>query len=95
MITCYCILLITCLFKEIMDVEYLWFSSRPNDMNGASPHPSFLRRNLEENETADEHMVQTLANIADERLYKRVIWCKSLPLFENILVSISLVFFTK
>ena len=72
-----------------MDVEHLWFSSRPNDMNGAPPHPSFVRRNLVENNTADEHMVQTLANMADKRLYKLVKWCKSLPLFKNILVSIS------
>ena len=71
-----------------MDVEYLWFSSRPNDMTGAPPHPSFVRRNLIANNTADEHMVQTLANMADKRLYKLVKWCKSLPLFKNILVSI-------
>merc|ERR1712223_119857 len=75
------------LLKEIMDVEHLWFSSRPNDMNGAPPHPSFVRRNLVENNTADEHMVQTLANMADKRLYKLVKWCKSLPLFKHILID--------
>ena len=70
-----------------MDVEHLWFSSRPNDLSGAPPHPSFVRRTLVDNNTADEHMVQTLANMADKRLYKLVKWCKSLPLFKNILVS--------
>ena len=71
-----------------MDVEHLWFSSRPNDMIGG-PHPNFVKRSLvEHNNAADEHMVQTLANMADKRLYKLVKWCKSLPLFKNILVSI-------
>ena len=72
-----------------MDVEHLWFSSRPNDMV-VGPHPSFVGRSLVENNTTDEHMVQTLANMADKRLYKLVKWCKSLPLFKNILVSISI-----
>ena len=70
-----------------MDVEHLWFSSRPNEMVNGGSHPSFVGRSLVENNTADEHMVQTLANMADKRLYKLVKWCKSLPLFKNILVS--------
>lgn len=87
------IILKTFLTQEIMDVEHLWFSSRPNDMSGAPPHPSFVRRTLVDNNTADEHMVQTLANMADKRLYKLVKWCKSLPLFKNILVSINSLYF--
>ena len=75
-----------------MDVEHLWFSSRPNDMVGGPPARghSFVARSLVENNTSDEHMVQTLANMADKRLYKLVKWCKSLPLFKNILVSTSI-----
>lgn len=34
-----------------------------------------------------EDIVQTLTMMADQRLYKLVKWCKSLPLFKNILVS--------
>ena len=30
--------------------------------------------------------------MADQRLYKLVKWCKSLPLFKNIMVSLSLYF---
>lgn len=36
---------------------------------------------------AGEDIVQTLTMMADQRLYKLVKWCKSLPLFKNILVS--------
>jgi len=57
-----------------MDVEHLWFSSQPHE--GTS------------HEDLDESMVQTLAEMADKRLYKLVKWCKSLPLFKNILVSL-------
>jgi len=35
----------------------------------------------------EDEMVQTLANMADKRLYKLVKWCKSLPLFKNILID--------
>jgi hypothetical protein len=33
-----------------------------------------------------EDMVQTLTMMTDQMLYKLVKWCKSLPLFKNILV---------
>ena len=36
-----------------------------------------------------EDIVQTLTRMADQRLYKLVKWCKSLPLFKNILVSVA------
>jgi len=61
-----------------MDVEHLWFSSRPND--ASNRHSNHLTN-------SDENMVQTLADMADKRLYKLVKWCKSLPLFKNILVN--------
>jgi hypothetical protein len=35
-----------------------------------------------------EDMVQTLTMMTDQMLYKLVKWCKSLPLFKNILVSL-------
>lgn len=34
-----------------------------------------------------EDIVQTLTRMADQRLYKLVKWCKSLPLFKNILID--------
>ena len=63
-----------------MDVEHLWFSSHPSDVTDrhVSGHGP--------NSAADDGMVQTLAEMADKRLYKLVKWCKSLPLFKNILV---------
>ena len=65
-----------------MDVEHLWFSSHPSDVT--ERHVSGHVTN-----SADEGMVQTLAEMADKRLYKLVKWCKSLPLFKNILVTIT------
>lgn len=60
-----------------MDCEHLWFSNQPND---------FAQTNLNLDHSEDDAMVQTLAHLADKRLYKLVKWCKSLPLFKNILV---------
>ncbi len=61
------------LIQEIMDVEHLWFSTRAH---GEAPTEL----------ASEESMVQTLTNMADRRLFKLVKWCKSLPLFKNILV---------
>lgn len=58
-----------------MDVEHLWFSIKPNEHSTREIEPG-------------ENMVQTLTNMADKRLFKLVKWCKSLPLFKNILVGI-------
>ena len=73
-----------------MDVEHLWFSNQPS--NRGSSHfsqPINIENRVEqEEEEEEEQMVQTLANMADKRLYKLVKWCKSLPLFKNILVSV-------
>ncbi len=60
-----------------MDVEHLWFS-KPNE---------HVSNRLNGNENSSGDMVQTLTNMADRRLFKLVKWCKSLPLFKNILVS--------
>jgi len=35
----------------------------------------------------EDDLVQTLTMMADQRLYKLVKWCKSLPLFKNILID--------
>ena len=65
-----------------MDVEHLWFSQTgggggdPPAISGGGP-----------GDVEDDPLVQTLANMADKRLYKLVKWCKSLPLFKNIVVS--------
>jgi hypothetical protein len=68
-------------FKEIMDVEHLWFSS------STRPQEKDMELTMEETISPEENMVQTLTNMADKRLFKLVKWCKSLPLFKNILVS--------
>ncbi len=41
-----------------------------------------------EGEDGDNNNPQNLTVMADKRLYKLVKWCKSLPLFKNILVSL-------
>lgn len=63
------------LLQEIMDVEHLWFSGKPFEAGGHWDSPK-----------SDRPGVQTLTLMADKRLYKLVKWCKSLPLFKNILV---------
>jgi hypothetical protein len=71
-----------------MNVEHLWFSSKP--LQHPEPDTSRLSDHLDAVGAADsteEDMVQTLTVMADKRLYKLVKWCKSLPLFKNILVS--------
>ena len=67
-----------------MEVEYLWFTSQSEDVD-VLPVKESKGNGLESQE---ESMVQTLTNMADRRLFKLVKWCKSLPLFRNILVSL-------
>lgn len=74
------------LLKEIMDVEHLWFSKRPNDMSNRGG-PAVVNSSTDSGSNgSDDNMVQTL-NMADRRLFKLVKWCKSLPLFKNILID--------
>lgn len=80
-----------------MDVEHLWFSgSRAMERNSlggsvsnlagsSSPSVSSLAGDSSSSSTGKE--TQSLTVMADKRLYKLVKWCKSLPLFKNILVS--------
>ena len=75
-------MIVVIISQEIMDVEHLWFSQTgggggdPPAISGGGP-----------GDVEDDPLVQTLANMADKRLYKLVKWCKSLPLFKNIVVS--------
>merc|ERR1719382_722640 len=69
------------LIQEIMDVEHLWFSS------ATRPQEKDMELTMEETISPEENMVQTLTNMADKRLFKLVKWCKSLPLFKNILID--------
>ena len=61
-----------------MEVEHLW------QYNETDPKPS--GRVPVTGSSPD--ISANLCNIADHRLYKIVKWCKSLPLFKNISVSI-------
>ena len=69
------------LLVEIMNVEHLWFS-------GKSGH----QQPEEESRTGDlasgPMSSSTITRMADQRLYKLVKWCKSLPLFKNIMVRV-------
>ena len=76
-------------FQEIMDVEHLWFStsSRSNEKDLDIPAVNHDHDHGVSSIPGGENMVQTLTNMADKRLFKLVKWCKSLPLFKNILVK--------
>ena len=65
-----------------MNVEHLWFSTKSTEKN--MHNASSL--DMAQSDLPEENMIQTLTNMADKRLFKLVKWCKSLPLFKNILV---------
>lgn len=92
--------------QEIMDVEHLWQYNeseltrlnRGLPLGGGSSAPPanptanpFLRSAGVTADTPPDFLAN-LCNIADHRLYKIVKWCKSLPLFKNISVSVLSVF---
>ena len=64
------------LLVEIMNVEHLWFSSKAS------------HQQTEPDRVAGEMTSSTITRMADQRLYKLVKWCKSLPLFKNIMVRV-------
>lgn len=77
------------LLQEIMEVEHLWqysYSSLPEEGPGPTtsrpptPKPS-------SSSTSSPDFLSNLCNIADNRLYKIVKWCKSLPLFKHISID--------
>ena len=60
-----------------MGVEHLWFSGRPcGEVGGAGGGAE-----------GGDSLASTVTRMADQRLYKLVKWCKSLPLFKNIMVK--------
>lgn len=71
------------LLMEIMKVEHLWFS-------GKSGHQAQADHESPTGDLASAQMSSsTITRMADQRLYKLVKWCKSLPLFKNIMVRVS------
>jgi nuclear receptor subfamily 5 group A member 3 len=90
------------LLQEIMDVEYLWqyneseltrlnqpaTGSTEQSSSDAIKNNPFLASAGVTNDNSNPDMIATLCKIADHRLYKIVKWCKSLPLFKNISVSL-------
>ena len=72
------------LLMEIMKVEHLWFSGKSVHHQAQADHESHT------GDLASGHMSSsTITRMADQRLYKLVKWCKSLPLFKNIMVRVS------
>lgn len=53
-----------------------------------SSHPLLASTGLAGTADTNPDFVANLCHIADHRLYKIVKWCKSLPLFKNISVSL-------
>lgn len=92
------------LLQEIMDVEYLWqyneseltrlnqpatATGEHQSSSDAIKNNPFLASAGVTNDNSNPDMIATLCKIADHRLYKIVKWCKSLPLFKNISVSVT------
>lgn len=82
-----------------MDVEHLWHYNeaelsrlnqpvQSNQSSSMTTNPLLASAGLSKNE-ANPDLIANLCNVADHRLYKIVKWCKSLPLFKNISVSIT------
>ena len=85
-----------------MDVEHLW-QYNESELNRLNEKPSaaataaaasnpatnpLLASAGLANDNSNPGLIANLCNVADHRLYKIVKWCKSLPLFKNISVSI-------
>lgn len=52
-------------------------------------NPLLASAGLANGEGSNPDLIANLCNVADHRLYKIVKWCKSLPLFKNISVALS------
>lgn len=85
-----------------MDVEPLWHYNEDelsrlnqppplNQSSSAATNPLLASAGLK-GDNSNPDLIATLCNVADHRLYKIVKWCKSLPLFKNISVSIFNIF---
>lgn len=88
------------LLQEIMEVEHLWqysYSTNPDDPPVPSTPPSTSSPAASSSTStttpssssanASPDFLSNLCNIADNRLYKIVKWCKSLPLFKHISID--------
>lgn len=90
------------LLQEIMEVEHLWqysYSTHPDEVSftpvtntstssQASPSSSSSTPNPPSSSAnTSPDFLSNLCNIADNRLYKIVKWCKSLPLFKHISID--------
>lgn len=68
-------------------------NNESNRNDGAGTSSATLATNpllagLANSEDTSPDLIANLCNVADHRLYKIVKWCKSLPLFKNISVSL-------
>uniref|UniRef100_A0A1B6DMQ3 Nuclear hormone receptor FTZ-F1 beta n=1 Tax=Clastoptera arizonana TaxID=38151 RepID=A0A1B6DMQ3_9HEMI len=68
------------LLQEIMEVEHLWQYNEQEHKPSSASVPG-------NNHPNGQDFLSNLCNIADNRLYKIVKWCKSLPLFKNISID--------
>lgn len=72
-------------------------NSNRNDGAGTSSatlstNPLLASAGLANGDNSNPDLIANLCSVADHRLYKIVKWCKSLPLFKNISVSLTLQF---
>ncbi|XP_015931207.1 nuclear hormone receptor FTZ-F1 beta [Parasteatoda tepidariorum] len=65
------------LIQDILSVEHLWHYTDKEPSKSSNQTPCKLS-------DGDQDFLSNLCNIADNRLYKIVKWCKSLPLFREI-----------
>ncbi|KAG8200425.1 hypothetical protein JTE90_000508 [Oedothorax gibbosus] len=65
------------LIQDILSVEHLWHYTDREPSRSANQQPLKIP-------DGDQDFLSNLCNIADNRLYKIVKWCKSLPLFREI-----------
>nr|WCS71194.1 hormone receptor-like protein 39 [Pardosa pseudoannulata] len=69
--------IVPALIHDILSVEHLWhYTDREPSRSPNQPPPKLP--------DGDQDFLSNLCNIADNRLYKIVKWCKSLPLFREI-----------
>ncbi|XP_055932575.1 nuclear hormone receptor FTZ-F1 beta-like [Argiope bruennichi] len=66
------------LIHDILSVEHLWhYTDRDSSRSSNNQQPCKMP-------DGEQDFLSTLCNVADNRLYKIVKWCKSLPLFREI-----------
>ncbi|KFM78132.1 Nuclear hormone receptor FTZ-F1 beta, partial [Stegodyphus mimosarum] len=65
------------LIHDILSVEHLWHYTDRDSSRSSNQAPNKMP-------DGDQDFLSNLCNIADNRLYKIVKWCKSLPLFREI-----------